>query len=89
MHTLSYGGGGITGKNPISDLQVSKSEIFVLKTVHEPIRVQGGDPSLEVRIAAADFTRSICKRLFIKSRLTPLYFFTKCVFSGFPILYSS
>ena len=46
MHTLSFGGGGITGKNPISDLQVPTSEIFVLKTIHEPVRVQEGGPSL-------------------------------------------
>ena len=68
LHTLSFGGGGITGKNPVSGLQVSTSGIFVLKTVHERIRVQGGDPSLEVRIAATDFARSIFKRLFIKSQ---------------------
>ena len=89
LHTLSFGGGGITGKNLVSDLQVSTSGIFVLKTVHEWIRVQGGDPSLEVWIAATDFARSIFKCLFIKSQWTPLYSFTKCIFSGFPILYSS
>ena len=46
MHTLSLGGGGITCKNPVSEMQVPASEIFVLKTVHEPVRVQGGDSSL-------------------------------------------
>ena len=52
-----------TGKHPASGLQV-----FVLKTVHEPIRVQGGDLSLEVREAAADIAQSFCKHLSIKSR---------------------
>ena len=56
MYTLSFGGWGITGKNPVSDLQVPTTEIFVLK------RVQGGDPSLKVRAAATDIAQSICKR---------------------------
>ena len=51
MLALSFGGGRITGKNPVSDSQVPASEIFVFKTVHKPVRVQRGDPSLEVRIA--------------------------------------
>ena len=89
MHTLYFGGGGMTGKNLISDLQLPTSEILLLKAVHEPVRVQGRDPALEVRIAATDIAQSICTRLFIKSRWTPLYSFTKGVFSGFPILYSS
>ena len=58
----------ITGKNPVSDLQVPTSEIFMLKTVHEPIRLQRGDPSLVARIAATDIAQSTCKRLSIKSR---------------------
>ena len=78
-----------TGKNPVSDLQVPTSEIFVLKTVREPIRVHGGDPYLEVRVAATDIAQSIYKHLSIKSQRTPLNSFTKGAFSGFPILYSS
>ena len=88
-HTSSFGGWVITGKNPVSDLQVPTSEFFMLKTVHEPIRVQGGDPSLVARIAATDIAQSICKRLSIKSRWRPLYSFTKGISSGFPILYFS
>ena len=65
------------------------SEIFVLRTVHEPVRVHGGDPSLEVRVAATDIAQSIYKHLSIKSQRTPLNSFTKGAFSGFPILYSS
>ena len=49
-------------------MQVPTSEIFVLKTVHEPIRVHGGDPSLEVRVATTGIAQSICKDLSIKSR---------------------
>ena len=89
MHTSFFGGWGITGKNSVSDFQVPTSETFVLRTVHEPMRVQGGDPSLEVRVAATDIAQSICKHLSIKSRWTPLCSFTQGVFSGFPILYSS
>ena len=79
----------IIGENPVSDFQVSSIRIFVLKTVHEPIRVQRGDPSLEVRVAATNIAQSICKRLSVKSRLTPLFSITKGVFGGFLILYSS
>ena len=72
------------------DLQVPTSKIFVLKTVHEPIRVQGEDPSLVVRVATKNVEQSICKHLSTKSRWTPLYYFTKGVFSGCgcPILHS-
>ena len=89
MYTLSFGGSEITGTNPVSEFQVPTSGIFVLQTVHKPIRVQGGDPSLEVRVAATDIAQSICKRLSIKSQWKPLYSFTKGFFNGFLILYSS